>query len=108
MTETRRQMEAGIVNQLHYYRLHLAEEGVADVNQYLATRLSAMIRLSEAQANYVQGRLEDDETRLEIAELLDYLVVLMQVMRQTQSFEEEYLKVTEETLKQIKLMIGGA
>lgn len=107
MNENRRQMEAGIANQLHYYRLLLAEEGVADINQYLATRLSSIIRLSEAQEEYIKGRLEDSETRLNITELLDDLIVLAQVMRRTQNFEEEYLKVTEETLKQIKLMIGG-
>lgn len=107
MSEARRQIEASLVNQLHYYRLTLAEEGVADINQYLATRLPHLIRLSEAQQKYVSEMTADDETQLDLPDMIDSMTTLIQVMRRTEQLDQSYLKIIEESLKQIKIVVGG-
>lgn len=107
MSEARRQIEASLANQLHYYRVALAEEGVADINQYLATRLPALIRLSEAQQKYVSEMTIDEETQLELPDMIDSLTTLIQVMRRTGQLDQSYLKIIEETLKQMKIIVGG-
>ena len=107
MSESRRQIEASLANQLHYYRLTLAEEGGADINQYLATRLPHLIRLSEAQQKYVSEMTADDETQLDLPDMIDSMTTLIQVMRRTEQLDQSYLKIIEETLKQIKIVVGG-
>ena len=100
-----KEQEELLLNQLFYYRLALLEGGVVDVNQYIATRLSSLIKLTEAQEKFLKDQLLNPEDRLDFTESIDQLLILIEAEKHETKPNLEYLKMIEETLKQIKKVV---
>lgn len=103
MKAKRKELERSLLNLMLYYHAELREEGVVDTKQVLATKLPALIHLSEAQSQFVEEEIKRDPQ----IEILENIMVLLQNMKQEQVYDDDAVKIILESLDYLKELNGS-
>lgn len=103
MKAKRKELERSLLNLMLYYHAELREEGVVDTKQVLATKLPALIHLSEAQSRFVEEEVKRDPK----PDILENVIVLLQSMSQEQVYNDDAVKIILESLNYLKELNGN-
>lgn len=90
--------EVAVNKMLLYYISALQTVGVEDVKQYIATRISEMIQLSEEQCNFIKANFTHDN---KLIENMKNSVQLLQNMEDKKELDLDSIKIVKQIIELI-------
>ena len=92
-----------VVNMMMFYYNALVEEGCQDPKREMATNLSKMINLSQAQAQYVLKTL--DETDINVLQILNNISIILTTTNT--KYEDDNINVAINSINNLVNLLGG-
>lgn len=96
-----------VVSMLIYYHEALVEEGCPDPRREMATVLPDMIRLSEAQSQYVKDRVENNSIPVMIDNMQVILSAVISDAEKGKRTDKTQLEVVRKSLEELNNILGG-